>query len=337
MPPSWMPAAHDGSVTSGRWSSDDLAELEADEDVQHDAHDDDGQPEPQVEPEGPRPRRGPAAVGHDERDDGQGEQEQERVVRRADGHGHPDGPPPPRGRVDRAGEGGAHRTIIASGASLPRGPAGATGDQRHEGAHRRAGCPGRRRRRRVGGRRQRRRCRMPWRWGSPVACPPRWRDSRRRMPWRSPRAWRTPGAGDVAPARGRRWRRRRCRSTSSARGWPGRVFAGGLRRRSSWASGWLVVVGGSARWSWWGAGGRRGAAGPSRTGTRRRCRVPGRSSRRRSSCRPSCRRAWRGRRPSRRRPGGIRTHGVGRRVAVDPADDRAGVLLRVGRRRTRRP
>ena len=45
----------------GQVEQHDLAELEPDEHVQHDPHDDDDQPEPQVEPEGPRPRRGARA------------------------------------------------------------------------------------------------------------------------------------------------------------------------------------------------------------------------------------------------------------------------------------
>ena len=43
MPPSWMPAAHDGRVTSGRWNSTISPNLRPDEHVQHHPHDDDDQ------------------------------------------------------------------------------------------------------------------------------------------------------------------------------------------------------------------------------------------------------------------------------------------------------
>ena len=116
----------------GQGEQDDLAELEPDDHVQDDAHHDDGEPQPEVEAERAGPRRGAPPVRHDQRDDREGEEEQEWVVRRADRDGHPERPPPPRGRVDRAGEGGAHRTIIASGASLPGRVAGAGSHQQHE-------------------------------------------------------------------------------------------------------------------------------------------------------------------------------------------------------------
>ena len=94
------------------------------------------------------------------------------------------------------------------------------------------------------GRRRRRRGRMPWRSGSPVTVPARagWP---RRMPWRSPRAWRSgPVTADVP--RGRRsaagaaggrpgGRRRRARGRGAASGAStsssASGFGGGLRRR----------------------------------------------------------------------------------------------------------